>query len=250
MIAMLKRIKYSLVLRFLRCCPDFILDFLFRRKRGTIVLLYHRITSADTYFATTESALQAHIDYLEKNGCIFISPDKLHTAAHSSERLRVCLTFDDGYRELSTIVNKLFFPRQIPCTIFLAPLLHSSGSPDLLSTTEIQHLGQNPFVTIGSHGLTHLAMDLLSRSGLSFELKESRRQLEALTGCEVSFLAYPFGIFTPDIKTEACRYYRTAFAAHETCGGNHAYPRTSIDRGSETLRQFKIRILQGYYDHD
>lgn len=69
---------------------------------------------------------------------------------------------------------------------------------DAMTPDELGRMSQDPLVTIGSHGITHLPMSRLSATELEWELTESRARLERLTGAPVRHLAYPFG------SREAC----------------------------------------------
>jgi peptidoglycan/xylan/chitin deacetylase (PgdA/CDA1 family) len=71
-------------------------------------------------------------------------------------------------------------------------------------------------ISVGSHGASHESFLLLSQDALRRELTESKRILEALTGRVVSWLAYPYGDFSPaTAKAVARAGYRGALTTIE-----------------------------------
>ena len=73
-----------------------------------------------------------------------------------------------------------------------------------LTRAELAELARMPLATIGGHTLTHPTLAALPAEEQLHELSEGRRQLEALTGAHVDFLAYPFGK-EADVTGETCR---------------------------------------------
>jgi hypothetical protein len=64
---------------------------------------------------------------------------------------------------------------------------------------------QGPLIGLGSHTVTHPHLGLLAPRDAEWELVESRRQIEAQTGCRTSLLAYPGGISQYGDHTDATR---------------------------------------------
>jgi len=70
---------------------------------------------------------------------------------------------------------------------------HSAVNARLLGVSEAKALALNSLCEIGSHSVSHAALNKLSDSELMRELSESRDILSSITGYEVDLLAYPFG---------------------------------------------------------
>lgn len=109
----------------------------------------------------------------------------------SSKRNSVALTFDDGYRDNLTAALPLLEKYSMPATIFMvAGFVDRDG---YLSESELREISKHPLVTIGSHGLWHRNFNELSETEARFELTESRRALENITGQPITLLAWPYG---------------------------------------------------------
>ena len=66
---------------------------------------------------------------------------------------------------------------------------------------------------IASHGFTHPWLERLPPESFAFEVLEDRRRLEALCGCPVRGMSYPWGTVTPEVEAGVralgIRYSRT-----------------------------------------
>ena len=62
-----------------------------------------------------------------------------------------------------------------------------------LNTDELITLARHPLATVGSHTLSHIALSTLEAGKMYFEIRESRRFLQALIERDVRHLAYPYG---------------------------------------------------------
>lgn len=70
----------------------------------------------------------------------------------------------------------------------------------MLSVKELKILSQKPLITIGAHSVTHPSLKWISLEEQKYELFESKKVLERITGQEINLFAYPFG--TKDDYTE------------------------------------------------
>jgi len=62
-----------------------------------------------------------------------------------------------------------------------------------LSREELRRLAESPWSTIGAHTVTHSALSSLSEEQQRHEILTSRREIETITGTEVTTFSYPFG---------------------------------------------------------
>lgn len=91
--------------------------------------------------------------------------------------------------------------------------------------------------TIGSHSATHQRLSALDGGRLEAELAQSRAALAAATGEEPSWLAYPYGDFTPGVRDAASRAgYRVAFATENGDGDSLSIPRRIISGSAGPVR--------------
>jgi peptidoglycan/xylan/chitin deacetylase (PgdA/CDA1 family) len=79
---------------------------------------------------------------------------------------------------------------------------------------------------VGSHGMLHRDLRLLTEKDLMLDLVESKSALESITGTECRVFAYPFGLFTEREEAAVQRAgYQMAFA-----WGRSGWRRFSVPR--------------------
>ena len=114
----------------------------------------------------------------------------------------IFITIDDGYKNnenVFAIFQKLKDERFQPsATLFV--ISDFIGRPNRLSKTELKTMAQSGFFSIQSHTATH--PDLTKTKNLEYELKDSKQNIEQITGKPVIALSYPFGSFNNDVILE------------------------------------------------
>ena len=128
------------------------------------------------------------------------------------KKLRVAVTFDDGYKDNLYIAAPVLLRLQIPFTVFITSSFIQTGSADYLNEAELKELAALPGATIGSHGVTHCRLAECDDDTLRWELEESRRYLEDVTGKPVTALSYPHGSASDRVR-EAARQAGYVLAA-------------------------------------
>lgn len=133
----------------------------------------------------------------------------------------VVLTFDDGFRGVLLHAYPILQRYGFPATLFLAtgyigtsefpwvhPWLNQQDDPEEYRPLTWEEVGSmhERTITLGSHTVTHPHLGRLSPSAMAWEVMESRRQIEGVTGSRVSYFAYPGGIglygdHTPETRT-------------------------------------------------
>ena len=84
-----------------------------------------------------------------------------------------------------------------------------------LSWSQIKILADEPLCTIGSHTITHAALDCIDTSQTLAELAESKKIIERQIGKPVVHLAYPYGRYTEQVVRQVSQIgYRTAVLAN------------------------------------
>ncbi len=67
-----------------------------------------------------------------------------------------------------------------------------------MTSAEIRAMGQGGWMSIGAHTVDHLPLDVHPVDEQRRQIRESRKQLEALVGEEITTFAYPHGEYSPD----------------------------------------------------
>jgi peptidoglycan/xylan/chitin deacetylase (PgdA/CDA1 family) len=117
-----------------------------------------------------------------------------------TNRPRVLLTFDDGYRDLLTYALPVLEARGLRAVFFVCTRLlgprDADPRADYLDWTQCAALHGAGHV-IASHGLTHTPLDRLSDEERAAEVRESIYELRDLLGLPKAVYAYPYGIQAP-----------------------------------------------------
>jgi len=156
------------------------------------------------------------------------------TLSAGSDR-RVALTFDDGYRDNLTVALPLLERFQIPMTLFVtAGFIDRTG---YLSEEELRTLAGHPLITIGAHGLWHRHFNRIAFDDARFELIESRRLLQEITGREIDLMAWPFGECNDELErlSKECGY-RAAWSVWRGTNNSHSRWRVPMGRKDNLVR--------------
>ncbi|MCX6616895.1 MAG: polysaccharide deacetylase family protein [Acidobacteria bacterium] len=217
------------------------LDRAVHRRQGSrgAVLLYHRVNDvSQDPLTTTTRRFAEHLTVLSRS-YLPASTSKIVRRLHNREALApttVAIHFDDCYRDVCTEAGPILEAFGIPATAFV-----SSGYVDTdkvfahdrdkyphrfanLGQDDLRrwlHLGNE----IGAHTVNHVDLGSIDTDRARTEIRESRRQLERLTGSPVEFFSFPFGHqhhSRAEIPREvAAAGYRAMFSAHGGFIGKH-----------------------------
>lgn len=138
-----------------------------------------------------------------------------HEAGLIENPRNVLLTFDDGYVNNYTEALPVLEAERCPATIFVLPgrlsgtnawdqsHLPESERDQLLSHGQMEQLAQSPYITLGSHGMSHQHFPEISPETLQFELEASYQQLsQSFPQAFLPVLAYPWGETSPQVLTQ------------------------------------------------
>ncbi len=84
-----------------------------------------------------------------------------------------------------------------------------------MTIDELKKVAKHPLVSIQSHTVNHPILTKLPEDLLDFELKESKKQLEAITDKEVFAFSYPNGSLTNREINATKKYYKIAFSTEQ-----------------------------------
>jgi peptidoglycan/xylan/chitin deacetylase (PgdA/CDA1 family) len=208
-------------------------------RRGRFVLEFHGVARerrADlprrVQPSFSRDELSAALRWLRER-FRFLTPEELLAGRADG----VLLTFDDGYANQGANALPLLEEHEAPAVFFVAtrhvadpgdwlPAVRRAAadcpgplSPEIrrdlfdgMPANELRTVASSPFVTLGSHTVSHPLLTRCSEEDLVFELAESKRFLEEIGGRPVELFAYPSGDYDRRVA-EAVRGagYRAAF---------------------------------------
>lgn len=164
------------------------------RQRGARVLMYHSIDDVipdDFQGRYTISAEK----FKEQMQLLKILGNPLKPLSYPLMTNSISITFDDGYKNNLAIAYPILKSLNIPFTIFICTNNLNDKSGLFLTRSDVQYLLQDPLVTIGSHGVSHSPMVLLSENKLMYELTKSKQILEDLISKPIDGISYPHGSY-------------------------------------------------------
>jgi peptidoglycan/xylan/chitin deacetylase (PgdA/CDA1 family) len=157
----------------------------------------------------------------------------------------IAITFDDGYRDNLTVALPLLEKYDLPATLFVAAGL--IGQQGYLTAEDLKLMADHPLIEIGSHTLSHLHITRIPREMACFELLESKRILEGITGKAIDLLAYPYGDCSPAIErlSEQCGY-QAAWSVWN--GSNTPFSRWRVPLGrNDGILRFIAKVSGAYF---
>ena len=157
----------------------------------------------------------------------------------------VALTFDDGYRDNLTVALPLLEKFGLPITLFVTAGF--VGRDGYLSNDELREMSKHPLVTIGAHGLWHRHFTKLSADEARFELIESRRLIESISGLKVDLMAWPYGECNAEMEelSKQCGY-RAAWSVWKGTNTSHSLWRVPLSRRDNLVR-FIAKVSGAYF---
>jgi peptidoglycan/xylan/chitin deacetylase (PgdA/CDA1 family) len=172
-----------------------------RKEAGIRILLYHSIGTNlphDTYgMGISIESFKEQIRIISKDkrtGVIPLRFSEDHLSfAENSDKVKLAITFDDGYRDNLYTAAPVLLEWGVPFTVFVTSSFLQNNSSVYLSKEDLRELSDMPGVTIGSHGMTHCRLTKLNDRDLVCELLESRSRIEDIIGKKVDMLSYPHG---------------------------------------------------------
>ncbi len=181
------------------------------------VLLYHSVSDRPrengSWGAVSRAAFAAHVDAIDASGRQAIDISTLAGALRAERPLperAVAITFDDGYADTYEAVE-LLGRHALACTVYVTT--GQIGGLGRLSAQQVGALARLPGVEVGSHAVHHRWLDELNGHELVDELRDSKAQLQELTGGRIDSFAYPHGAYDWPVRDAVIAAgYRSAAA--------------------------------------
>lgn len=169
------------------------------------VLMYHEIAEPDGPWSNlyvSEENLIKQLDWLLEEGYKTITMADLEKNRAGKKFLPdkvIVLTFDDGYASMYNFVFPALQERNMVAVFYLYP--DKFGNWNSLSPAQIKEMAQAG-MEIGSHSKSHADMTQITNERLKYELTESKKILEEISGLSLVSFCYPSGRFNDQVITE------------------------------------------------
>lgn len=216
------------------------------------ILVYHSIDEFQGHgskelYVTPEN-FEKQIIFLKEHGYTLMTFDRWNELKNVKKP--VFITIDDGYKNNKNawaIFQKLKTSQFQPsATLFI--ISDFIGRPNRLTKTDLKQMTESGLFSVQSHSATH--PDLTKTKNLKYELKDSKENLEQITGKSVIAISYPFGNINDQVIQDVKKYYlfgltTTPKTFSETGIKNEKFllPRIYI-KYSTSLEEFE-KIVQG-----
>ncbi|HAH32447.1 MAG TPA: hypothetical protein DCL44_09075 [Elusimicrobia bacterium] len=182
-----------------------------RQMPGLAVLCYHKIGTPPSgsklkELWVTPAKFRSQVKYLLDNGyktLLFSELDAACKGTISLPEKAVVITFDDGYENNYTqawpILRELGAKGNIFVvfnTIGKVNIWHDPSSEpwiNMATAEMLLEIKKSGVMELGSHTMNHPRLETLEPENAAWEMRESKRQLEALFGGEICAFAYPYG---------------------------------------------------------
>ena len=152
---------------------------------GVLFLTYHDMRREEA----GSFARQLH-RLAEAGGFVTVDGALDHLAG--GEGLRVCLTFDDGYRGAFEHAVPILARHSVPAMFFVVPGWIDGGRPGIMGWEECRQL-RAAGMEIGSHSTSHRRLAGLPPGAVAAELAQSRARITDETGGPCRHFACPWG---------------------------------------------------------
>jgi len=180
---------------------------LFKKTHSICILNGHRIVSRQIDLPILDSPkniglrhaismedFDERIRYLARNYEIISLNEAVgHFKKDNINKDSIVLTFDDGYKDIHTLVFPVLKKYNLPATFFLTSDL--IGREGYIGLKELKEMAASPLVTFGAHSVTHVDLSAIPDEQFKYELMESKRRLSEDIGRDIEFFAYPYGRF-------------------------------------------------------
>lgn len=183
------------------------------------ILAYHRILPqvGDQTLAISTTAFVNQITYLKQKKYRFMTLAeyaKVHLQGKAPRKGNIAiLTFDDGYADNYMYAYPILKQQGITATFFITTGLIGSAKPyywDLKNATEFSAADypmtaeqlcdlQTNGMEIASHTVHHYELSKLTAADMTYELAQSKKDLEEILKQKVTSICYPRGAYSSTV---------------------------------------------------
>jgi peptidoglycan/xylan/chitin deacetylase (PgdA/CDA1 family) len=222
-------------------------------ESGVIVLYHHVDTSTPPSTSISPEDFRRHLEYLRDNDYQVMALDTMIDHLQSQTPLperAVAITFDDGYASIYETAFPILQQFDMPFTLFLSTDPINQRQNNYMTWDQVRELSDAGAV-IANHMVYHPYMleredaetDAQWLARQREELLDAEATIEAETGQDHRFLAYPYGEFNAELQTMLAEEGFVGFAQNSGAAGFQSdflalprYPLASIYANLDTAR--------------
>lgn len=200
---------------------------------GIPILVYHRFDPSKPGSTTVRtSVFKAQLEWLDSHHIRVVKldavVDALRGVGPAVKTPAVVLSVDDGNRSVYTEMFPIIHKYRLHVTLFIYPSAISNASY-ALTWKQLREMQASGLVEVQSHTYWHpnFRQEKARRTPagyrdfVDYQLVHSRRTLESRLGAKVDLLAWPYGIFDPQLEHAAAR---TGYVAAFAYAGGASHP--------------------------
>lgn len=201
------------------------------------VLTYHSINDdirgISSYFVSPRE-FEKQMKYLSEHKYTPILFDQLPQAGKYLKP--VIITFDDGYKDNYVNAYPILKKYHMKAVVFL--ISKAINRPFYLNASDIKAM--KDIISFQSHTMTHPHLTSLNERNLDYELGESKKSLEALTGTKMDVISYPYSDYNSNVIKEAAKFYKYGLLDYggfaNSGSGKYMIPRIAVKREYDISR--------------
>lgn len=174
------------------------------KSNKLIVLMYHHIDDmnfSDRYYYVKTSSFFNQMKYLYESGYTLLTFDNIED--YEKYKNPIVITFDDGYEDNYLNAYPILKHFNLKATIFL--IAQFIDKPTYLKTDNIKEM--RDVISFQSHTNCHPNLKTIDKDSVEKECFESRQIIENFTSEKVVAIAYPYGMYNPEIVDTVKKYY-------------------------------------------
>lgn len=182
-----------------------------------MVYMYHSVSQEpisldEAELSVLPEQLEKQLAYFNSRGIETVFATELPDIDENVGPRRVVLTFDDGYEDNYTVLFPLLKKYDCKATVFM--VTGCIDLPGYLTAEQIREMTESGLVSVQSHTVSHvpLAWGDKTYEDIVYEMSESKRMLEEVSGAPVTALSIPNGNYDGVILDAADDYYDVVFS--------------------------------------
>jgi peptidoglycan/xylan/chitin deacetylase (PgdA/CDA1 family) len=217
------------------------------------VLCYHQVrdlkntdTRSNRQYIIPPETFASHMKILHDSGYTIINPEEIMTAFNDNSHLQkpIVITFDDGtkteYKNALPVLKRYGFK-----AIFFIMTV-TINKKAYLDAVQIKQLSEQGHL-IGCHSWDHKNVKKYNTYDWAVELSTPKKFLEEITGKQVDYFAYPYGVWSSAAFEKLKLFgYKAAFQLSgkiDPANQEYTIPRILVD-GSWNANML-LRAIEG-----